>query len=115
MLLVVTALALALSASASAAHIVATLKLGQTRTFTSAESVPGDKVACVGDGKRLALSFPAAASGNSDVTISNVAFIRGLSLQILARFYGSYTAVCSKAGTATPTAPILVPGIPRHP
>ena len=88
------------ASSALAKPPAATLRLGETRLFASGELRPGDKIACVGHGKRVTAAVPGSVvSSTSDGTRTlvvswNSNWVRGLRLDISTRPHGSYVIAC---------------------
>ena len=91
---------LLVSASALAKPPVVTLRLGETRVFASGALHVGDKVACVGRGKRITTTVSASVTSSTSrnkktlVVSFNSSWVRGLRLDVASRPHGSYVITC---------------------
>jgi hypothetical protein len=83
----------------------ATLRLGESRTFSSTQLRAGDIVACQGDGKHITASvpphgsngpYPGPSSGTSHpASHVRLAWNKSIRLQIFGTALGSYFVACS--------------------
>lgn len=83
----------ALSAAAQGGP-VATLRLGQMRTFRAAAIPAGATIACVGNGKRVVLTVPEHAAVPRTGSSMKITWVRGLHLTLTSNGHGTFVAAC---------------------
>jgi hypothetical protein len=73
-----------------------TLKPGQSRTFQKGQLVPGQKLVCIGNGKKVTARVPQphpASSTRPSLTFGTT-WVRGLSIDIDSTAQGTYFVSC---------------------
>lgn len=86
---------LLLMVAPSALAATPTLRLGQSRTFLKGQIVPGQKIVCVGGGKKISARVPQPRARTQHPALTfGITWIRGISIEIDSTANGTYFVSC---------------------